>query len=128
MTSQVFIKCNATSHLNNCENLSIKCIQQSESAMSNLLRHILDLSNVVYAPFKFSGKMLIFYCLLMFDRITPGLSHVHISHGFFCPAEIKNYASVPFQQRRVSQELQGSCLGSFNCILLSCCSLHEFAN
>lgn len=41
--------------------------------------------------------MLIFYCLLMFDRITPGLSHVHISHGFFCPAQIKNYASVrPF--------------------------------
>ena len=36
MISQVFIKCNATSHLKNCENLSIKYIQQSESAMSNL--------------------------------------------------------------------------------------------
>ena len=29
--TRVFIKCNATSHLNNCENGSIKCIQQSES-------------------------------------------------------------------------------------------------
>ena len=29
---QVFIKCNATSHLSKCENLSIKYIQQSESA------------------------------------------------------------------------------------------------
>ena len=36
MISQVFIKCNATSHLKNCKNLSIKYIQQSESAMSNL--------------------------------------------------------------------------------------------
>ena len=30
------MKCNVTSHLKNCENLSIKYIQQSESAMSNL--------------------------------------------------------------------------------------------
>ena len=28
---QVFIRCNTTSHLNNCENLSIKHLKQSES-------------------------------------------------------------------------------------------------
>ena len=33
---QVFIKYNATSQLNNCENLSVKYIQQTESAISNL--------------------------------------------------------------------------------------------
>ena len=31
LISQVFMKCNTTSHLNNCENLSIKYIKQSES-------------------------------------------------------------------------------------------------
>ena len=31
LISQVFVKCNRTSHLNNCENLSIKYIQQIES-------------------------------------------------------------------------------------------------
>ena len=36
MIFQVFIKCNATSHLNNCENLLIKYIQQSESAIKHL--------------------------------------------------------------------------------------------
>ena len=29
--SQVFMKCNTTSHRNNCENLSVKYIKQSES-------------------------------------------------------------------------------------------------
>ena len=33
LISQVFTKCNSTSHLNNCENLSIRYIQQSESIL-----------------------------------------------------------------------------------------------
>ena len=37
MISQVFIKCNATSHLNNCENLSIKYCDENPNILTHFI-------------------------------------------------------------------------------------------